>query len=191
MSGPISIGKYSFSTDTALSLKMSAAKIDNDVVRFSRWEAKVLEETVNECEGSATCAGIVIATLSAIKEFPFGKEILEQATRGNLSITDLSQISSFKVRYHKEVESTSGVSMLTQLRELDLSGTKISNLDGLERLEHLQKLDLSRTQVMHISLLLLLQKMPTIKWLNLTGTDMHLSQVQSLRKDFPKCKIIF
>lgn len=191
MASTIMIGGYSFTADQAYAMRRTARKIDSDEEDLSQWEKKNMASIAKHCEGSFDCIDTAFWAFPLIKEFPFGKEIIKQGINRDITIPDIIESRSFKVRFSMDIETTNGVQLLPKLRELDLSGTKVYDLDNLEKLKHLERLDLSRTRVSNTTVLIALQNIPSLRWLNLTGVNISLSDVLKFKKDFPKCKIRF
>ena len=75
-------------------------------------------------------------------------------------------ISRGALAYNIDVD---GHTVLSNAKELDLSGTGISDLTGLAKLNYLEKVDLSRNSISNIYILEFTGSRQTIKELNLSG----------------------
>ncbi len=86
-------------------------------------------------------------------------------------------------------ESTGFLKALINLRQLDLSHTRImsTSLNPLRGAPNLEELDISGTGI-NDSILAILPKIPALKRVNVTGTS--LSNIEDLRAALPGCQVI-
>ncbi|HEY9731686.1 MAG TPA: leucine-rich repeat domain-containing protein [Drouetiella sp.] len=86
-------------------------------------------------------------------------------------------------------EGTGFLKDLPNLRRLNLANTRImsSSLNPIRGAQHLEELDLSGTSV-NESILGILPKISTLKWVDVTYTD--LPNVEDLRAALPGCKVV-
>lgn len=80
------------------------------------------------------------------------------------------QIKSLKIDKNSFVLDLNPISRLTNLEELDLSGSSITDLSQLSGLYHLKKLDISNTNITNIDVL---QNNKELKELNIENTKIH------------------
>jgi len=125
-------------------------QIEEQYKRWGNW--KISPNTIQEIICEAKKIDLEFYTTSEIAGIAtFSDPNLEHAARENLTLHDEQWIS---------------IRDLMNIKELDLSNKRISNLDGIQYFLGLEKLDLSDNQISDFKLL---KKLPRLKQLNIAN----------------------
>jgi Leucine-rich repeat (LRR) protein len=106
---------------------------------------------------------------------PIGLLNLQKLTLDNCAVKDLHAIKN-----------------MSQLKSLNLEECKLSNagIKVIANLNNLTGLDLTRSTIRDADLTLL-ESMPNLKWLKISGCSLTPQAVQSFKRKHPECEVLF
>ena len=181
----ISFGKYRTSCLDAYRLMSMAKRIDDDKDDLSDEEGAKIEEALDKCGGSVTCAENYLRQVLFDNEWP-----LERVAKSlGMSIEQLKEATQLDL-HGLQITDISFLSQLKNLKVLILDGLKISDISAIKELKNLEKLSLDDTKVTDITPL---QNLKKLRYLSMNSTAVsditalkELRDLEDLCLDFTK-----
>ncbi|MFT3830722.1 MAG: hypothetical protein QM691_13545 [Opitutaceae bacterium] len=124
-----------------------------------------------------------LSAAKTLKVMALGSTPLDGVSR----LGDFRRLRVLHLGWNRSVESVQWVGQLAELRELDISYTKISDLSPLGQLERLERLDVSASAAET----LLSSGGSGLRQLNALGANLPVKLVAAFRADHPHCRVAY
>ena len=115
-------------------------------------------------------------------------EWIGESPKGKLTKVDLEKVTTLYLSGNQLTEVPNGLEKFTQLKGLNLSGNRLTDVTSLEKLTQLECLSLDNNQLTSVKGLEKLTQLTVLSLLN--NPDLTKAQIDELRTALPMCNIL-